>query len=398
MYRVPRPAMSDERFERRKFLRAAAGCALGSGMSVTHSVAAPRGAAASSTGSRREIRFAVCGMSHDHIFGMVDAIRSAGGTLAAAYGTEPRQLERFRQKYPDCRTVASAQEILEDSSIQLVLSSTIANERAMLGISAMRRDKDFLSDKPGATTLEQIEAIRRAVAETGRTYGIVYSERFEVRAAVLAGDLVHSGAIGAVIQTINIAPHRIAQKSGALSQISLDRPDWFWDSSKAGGILCDLGSHQADQFLYYTGSTKATVVSAQVANVSHPLKPEFHDFGDMNLRGDRGVGYVRVDWLTPDGLGTWGDGRLFILGTEGYIEVRKYCDVARSLRENNLFIVDRKESRMIDCNQVPLPFGAQVVADVLDRTHTAQDQAQCLLAAELAIRAQMAATTVAIPA
>jgi predicted dehydrogenase len=155
-----------------------------------------------------------------------------------------------------------------------------------------------------------------------------------------------------------------------------------------GGILCDIGSHQVDQFLYYTGSTQAEVAESQIANVRHPQKPNFQDFGDMVLRGNRGLGYVRLDWFTPDGLGTWGDGRLFILGTEGYIEVRKYTNIAVSKQGNNLFIVDQKQSRYIDCNNLTLPFGPQFVADIVNRTHIAQDQTQCLLAAELVIKAQ----------
>jgi len=161
-----------------------------------------------------------------------------------------------------------------------------------------------------------------------------------------------------------------------------------------GGILCDIGSHQVDQFLYYTGSTEAEVVASQVANVNHQDHPRFQDFGDMMLRGDRGMGYVRLDWFTPDGLGTWGDGRLFVLGTEGYIEVRKYTDVAVKKAGNNLFLVDQKEARYIDCNNLTLPFGQQFVADIVNRTHVAQDQSQCLLAAELVIKAQKNARVV----
>jgi predicted dehydrogenase len=167
---------------------------------------------------------------------------------------------------------------------------------------------------------------------------------------------------------------------------------------KYGGILCDIGSHQVDQFLYYTGCTEAEVVASQVANVAHPQRPKFQDFGDMMLRGNKGFGYVRLDWFTPDGLGTWGDGRLFILGTEGYIELRKYVDVARSKQGNNLFIVDKNSQRFIDCNNLTLPFGAQFVSDIVNRTHTAQDQTQALLAAELVVRAQMKATHVELKA
>jgi len=191
--------------------------------------------------------------------------------------------------------------------------------------------------------------------------------------------LVKSGAIGKVIQTVNLAPHQIAEPT---------RPEWFWDPARYGGILCDIGSHQVDEFVYYTGSTVADVTASQVANVNHPHRPKFQDFGDMMLHGNGGFGYVRVDWFTPDGLGTWGDGRQFILGTEGYIELRKYADIAGRPGGDHLFLVDRKQVRYIDCKNVALPFGPQFVADVVNRTHVAQDQEQALLATELALKAQ----------
>ena len=333
------------------------------------------------------IKFAVCGMSHDHIFGMVGAIQRGGGELVAAWGGEEDKLTAFKKRFPDVKIVKTQEEILDDPSVQLVLSSQIANERAPLGVRAMKRGKDFLSDKPGITTLEQLAAVRKTIAETKRIYGIMYSERLEVKAAVYAGELIHQGAIGKVIQTINIAPHQIFQHGGVAGGGG-GRPDWFWNPEQYGGILCDIGSHQVDQFLYYTGSTQADVAESQIANVRHPDHPKFQDFGDMVLRGNKGFGYVRLDWFTPDGLGTWGDGRLFILGTDGYIEVRKYTDVAVKHQGNNLFLVDAKQARYIDCNNMPLPFGPQFVSDIVNRTHTAQDQEQCLLAAELVIKAQ----------
>jgi predicted dehydrogenase len=346
-------------------------------------------------GPKHSIRFAVCGMSHDHIYGMVGSIQRGGGELVAAYGEEPDKVAAFTKRYPDVKWVKSEDEILSDGSIQLVLSSTIASHRAPLGVRVMKHGKDYLSDKPGVTTLEQLTAVRRTIAETHRIYGIMYSERLEVKAAVKAGELIQAGAIGHVIQTINIAPHQVLQKHGDAGGGS-GRPEWFWNPDEYGGILCDIGSHQVDQFLYYTGSTEAEVVASQIANVAHPDRPRFQDFGDMMLRGNRGMGYVRLDWFTPDGLGTWGDGRLFVLGTEGYIELRKYVDVAVKNAGNNLFIVDRKEARYMDCSNLTLPFGPLFVADVVNRTHTAQDQTQCLLAAELAIRAQRNAKTVRV--
>ncbi len=341
------------------------------------------------------IKFAVCGMSHDHINGMVGAIQRGGGELVAAWGGEEDKLAAFRKRFPDVKMVKTQDEILNDPSVQLVLSSQIANERAPLGIRVMKHGKDFLSDKPGMTTLEQLAEVRKTIAETKKIYGILYSERLEVKAAVYAGELIQKGAIGKVIQTINIAPHQIIQGKGDAGGGS-GRPEWFWNPDQYGGILCDIGSHQVDQFLYYTGSKQAEVAESQIANVRHPDRPRFQDFGDMILRGDRGLGYVRLDWFTPNGLGTWGDGRLFILGTDGYIEIRKYTNVAVKPQGNNLFIVDAKEARYIDCNNMPLPFGPQFVGDIVNRTHVAQDQEQCLLAAELVIKAQMNAKFVTL--
>ena len=361
--------------------------------SVVYEIAQP--AQAASVLPANSVRFAVAGMSHDHIYGMVDAMIRGGGELVSVFAAEPERGAAFLKRYPQARAARSEDEILNDPSIQLVLSSAIPNQRAPLGIRVMQHGKDYLSDKPGVTTLEQLAAVRSAIAQTKRIFAIMYSERLEVKAAVRAGELVQAGAIGKVIQTTNIAPHQIVQASGDAGGAS-GRPDWFWDPEKYGGILTDIGSHQVDQFLFYTGSTHAEVVASQVANVRHKDHPKFQDFGDMLLRGNAGFGYVRLDWFTPKGVGTWGDGRLFILGTNGYIELRKYVDIAGRKGGNHLFIVDQKEARYIDCNNLTLPFGPQLIFDVVHRTHTAQDQTQCLLAAELVLRAQLAAKHVEI--
>jgi predicted dehydrogenase len=328
---------------------------------------------------KHSIKFGVIGLDHAHIMGITAAVIRGGGELAAFYSTLPNAISNFQKIYPNARLAKSEDEILDDPQIQLVTSASIPNLRAPLGVRVMKHGKDFLSDKPAMTTLEQLAEVRRVSAETGKMFGIMYSERLEVPAAVQASYLVKAGAIGKIVQTINIAPHQVNAPS---------RPDWFWDPAQYGGILCDIGSHQADQFVYYTGSTTAEVTASQIANVNYPTHPEFQDFGDMMLHGNGGAGYVRVDWFTPDALGTWGDGRLFILGTEGYIELRKYIDVAGRPGGNHLFIVDQKQTRYIDCRNVALPFGPQLVADVVNRTHTAQDQEQALLAAELVLKAQ----------
>ncbi len=334
-----------------------------------------------------KIKFAVININHPHIYGMTDAIKRGGGELVSVYAKEADLLAAFVKAYPDVKQAKSENEILEDTSIQLVLSSGIPDERAPLGIKVMQHGKDYLTDKPGIITLKQLAEVKKVQKETKRIYSIMYSERLENKGTEKASQLVKAGAIGQVIQTINIAPHRISNKFGTAGLAV--RPDWFWDKKRYGGIITDIGSHQFDQFLHFTNSTEAKILASQVGNVHFPQAPLFEDFGDVMLTGNGGTGYIRVDWFTPNGLDSWGDGRLTILGTDGYIEVRKNIDILSGNKGgNHLYLVNQKETVHMDCNNETLPFGGLFVDDVLNRTETAMSQAHCFLATELALKAQ----------
>ncbi|GAA4403513.1 Gfo/Idh/MocA family oxidoreductase [Nibrella viscosa] len=335
------------------------------------------------------IRFGVIGINHGHINSQVEAVRRGGGEFVSFYAKEPDLAAAFAKRFPMAKQARSEKEVLEDNSIQLILSAGIPDERAPLGIQVMRHGKDYMVDKPGITTLDQLAQVRKVQKETKRIYSIMYSERLENRATIKAGELVKAGAIGKVIQTIGMGPHRMSTST---------RPDWFFDRQRFGGIICDIGSHQFDQYLFFTGSSQAQVVASQVGNVHHPQYPKFEDFGDVMLRGNGGMGYIRVDWFTPDGLKTWGDGRLTILGTDGYIEIRKNIDIAGRDGGNHLFLVDNKGTQYIDCSKQPLPYGEQLVDDVVNRTETAMSQEHCFLATELALKAQQQAQKINLKA
>jgi predicted dehydrogenase len=325
------------------------------------------------------IRFSVIGLNHDHIYGMTSALVGGGGTLVSVYAKEPELLRNFTRRFPNAKVAGSEEEILDDNSIQLVASASIPADRAPLGIRVMQSGKDYMTDKPGITTLAQLKAVKKVQKKTKRIYSIMYSERLGNPASVYAGELINAGAIGKVVQTIGLGPHRMRPAS---------RPDWFFDPDKAGGILCDIGSHQCDQFLFYTGSKQAEVNFSQTGNFKTSDYPLYQDFGDMCVRSRHATGYIRIDWFTPDGLATWGDGRTFILGTDGYIEMRKYIDIAGRKGGNHLFLVNHKETKYFDCSKVLMPYGGQLVNDVVNRTETAMTQDHCFLATELALVAQ----------
>ena len=328
-----------------------------------------------------EFVFAAVYLDHGHIYGMCGGLLEAGGTLRWVYDPDPAKVEAFQKRYPEVRVARSLDEILEDAEVQLVAAAAVPNERGPLGLQVMAAGKDYFTDKGPFTTLGQLDDVRRAVTETGQRYHVYYGERLHSECAMFAGDLIDEGAIGRVIQVLGLGPHRLNASK---------RPAWFFEKEKYGGILADIGSHQIEQFLTYTGSADAGVASARVANFNNPNTPGLEDFGETNLVGDTGAsGYFRVDWFTPDGLSSWGDGRTFILGTDGYIELRKYTELARDGGGDNLYLVDGKGEQHLElAGKVGFPFFGQLILDCLNRTENAMTQAHAFKAAELCLKAQ----------
>lgn len=329
------------------------------------------------------LKFAAIGIDHRHIYGQAEHMQAVGAEFAGWWTEgEPDTKDGFVKRFPDVPRMSERSALLDDPQIALILIAAPPVRRADLTIEAMAHGKDVMVDKPGCTTLRQLDDIRRAVEATGRIWSIDFSERFEVPSVTRAAELVHAGAIGKVVQTVGLGPHRLNRAT---------RPDWFFDREAYGGILCDIASHQIDQFLFFTGSDDAEIAHAAVANHASPDDPGLQDFGEIVLRSDRGHGYIRVDWYTPDALPTWGDGRLTILGTEGYIELRKYVDVCGAPGTDHLFLVNGNRCERMDCSGVDLPYFGRLAADIANRTETAMPQRHAFKVTELALKAQQLA-------
>jgi predicted dehydrogenase len=328
----------------------------------------------------KPIKFAALGIEHRHIFGMAQNMLDAGAEFVGWWTEgEPDVVEGFIKRFPDVPRAASKDDLLTDAAVDLVLIADIPAKRADLAIRAMEAGKDVMSDKPGCTTFEQLTRLRETVARTKRIWTIDFSERFEVPSVTKASELVAQGAIGRVIQTIGVGPHRLNRAT---------RPSWFFEREAYGGILTDIASHQIDQFMFFTGSTEVNIVSATVANYNNPDDPGLQDFGEILLHGDRGHGYIRVDWYTPDALPTWGDGRLTILGTEGYIELRKYVDIGNTQGTDRLILVNGDRCEYIDASDAGLPYFGKICDDIRNRTDTAMKQEHVFKVCELALQAQ----------
>jgi predicted dehydrogenase len=331
-----------------------------------------------------EFPFAAAFLEHGHIYGQCNGLIEAGAELRWVYDEDPKKIEAFVGKYPGVKVARSFDEILADPAIRLVAAAAIPSERGAIGCRVMQAGKDYFTDKTPFTTLDQLAEAKRVTELTGKKYMVYFSERLHVESAMHAGDLVHAGAIGRVIQVIGLGPHRLNKPS---------RPAWFFQRNRFGGILCDIGSHQFEQFLYYSGATDATITQSATANFANADTPEFEDFGEASLLGNNGASnYVRVDWFTPNGLSTWGDGRTIILGTKGYIELRKYVDVGRDRAGDNLYLVDDRGEQFLNvAGKVGFRFFGELILDCLNRTEIAMTQAHAFKAAELCLKAQASA-------
>ena len=329
-----------------------------------------------------EFCFAVAYMDHGHIYGMANNLAQAGATLTKIFEPDQKKAGYLAKRYPGAKIVSAFAEILDDPAIKLVAAAAIPNLRGPIGIEVMRSGKDYFTDKTPFTTLRQLAEAEVVAAETGQKYAVCYSERLQNEAAEFARELVEDGVIGKVLQVIGLGPHRLSKDA---------RPDWFFKKEAYGGIICDIGSHQAEQFLTYTGSQSAEITMARVENFANHDVPELEDFGEFSLRGDNGAsGYFRMDWFTPDGLRKWGDGRTTILGTEGYIECRKYIDVAQAeLRENNVYVVNAHGEEFHNVTgKIGFPFFPAFVRDCLNRTENAMTQAHAFAAARICLEGQ----------
>ncbi|MGJ3241944.1 MAG: Gfo/Idh/MocA family protein [Opitutales bacterium] len=333
-----------------------------------------------------EFVFASACFDHGHIYGQTAGLKSAGGTLKWAWDPDPKKLDAFCEKHPEAKRASSLQEILDDPEVKLVTAAAIPCDRCTVGLQVLDAGKDYLTDKSPFTTLDQLGQARAKVADTGNKYMVCYSERLQNEAGWFAGELIGQGVIGEVVQILIMAPHRLSKGS---------RPDWFFEKDKYGGILTDIGSHQFEQFLTYAGAKDGKVLRARVDNFANPDKPGLEDFGEAMLALDNGVSaYARVDWFTPDGAKVWGDGRTFVMGTEGYLEVRKYRDIVQG-GAGRIYVVNQDGEQVIETEgKVGFPFFGRLIRDCLDRTETAMTQTHAFKAAELSMKAQMFADSV----
>lgn len=328
-----------------------------------------------------KLKFSVIGLEHGHINIMTMGLLGEGAILVSVHDADPAKVFAFKERFPIVVIATSEEEIINDPDLHLIVSASVPDKRGSLSTRVMKSGKDFLSAKPAVTTLDQLDEARRVTKETQRKFFIFYAERLHVRSALMAEEIIASGRLGEIVQVMCLAPHRLIRET---------RPPWFFDPKQSGGILGDIGSHQFEQILSYGNIKGGCITHAITSNHTVPEYPDFEDFGEATMTGTNGVtGYVRVDWLTPDGLGVWGDVRTKILGTKGTLEIRKYTDVAKDKSPDHLFLVDANgEHHLRPDPHATMPYFLNLIHDCFERTESSMNQEHAFLAMELALKAQ----------
>ena len=323
-------------------------------------------------------RFAAIGLDHRHIYDLTQDLLDAGAECVGYNPdtTDPRVLAGFRKRFPHVQA-SETKRLLEDPSIDFVVIAARPCDRAELAIAAMQCGKDVMVDKPGVTTSQQLAAVERAVRETGRIWSICLG-RLASPAVQEALRIVRSGELGRLVHTTSLAPHRLNRDL---------RPAWFFDAPAYGGIINDIGVHSIDQFLAFAATDDAEIVSCSIgAFGTEP--PGFEDFAELVLATPSVRGYVRLDWFTPDGLPTWGDGRFFVVGTEGTLELRKNLDIEGREGTDHMFVANRTTTRYVDCSGLPVTYYRNFLSDIANRSETAMPKQQVFNVCRLALRAQ----------
>lgn len=329
------------------------------------------------------VRFAVVGADHFHLFALVNGLVEAGA-IAVAHAPNGGLIERYA-KWQSESAERSLDEILDDGSIDLVVTAGVPCDRAAVALAALRAGKQILTDKPGVTTRTQLDDLRAELEHRpGRPWTVLFSERFENRAIGTAVELARAGSIGTVVHVVGAGPHQLGLAK---------RPDWFWDHDATGGILVDIGSHQADQFLAIAvgddgASLPARVRSSSVGNVACREHPKMQDIGSMTLVANGVVGDHRLDYLTADGLGVWGDVRLQIVGTEGTLEARANIDAAGQPGPEHLILVDRAGTRRLDVADRRVDWAELLLDDLAHNGERLMSQAHVVAVCDLVLEAQ----------
>ncbi|OCA85969.1 hypothetical protein A8F94_14070 [Bacillus sp. FJAT-27225] len=260
-------------------------------------------------------RFAVVGCRHFHILEFIDEMIKLGHQFAGIYESENSSYrDTITNKYL-VKSFGSLNDLLPEN-LDIVVCSDINSRKIDVVEWCEKHRIHIMADKPIVTSFEQYERLERVMSRNHIQVGMMLTERFQPVFQTLKR-LMDERRFGDITHISVKKPHRLGKAK---------REPWFFSKSLSGGIVVDLLIHDFDLLRWLTGMEATKINGYMTKNIL----PEYEDFYDVAsfsvLLTNRLPVQLYADWHTPSSSWTWGDGRVFITGTEGCAELRLQGD------------------------------------------------------------------------
>jgi predicted dehydrogenase len=360
-----------EKTTRRSFCRTAAG--LGLSLSV-----ASTSALAETTDNAAKVRVGLIG-TDGHTGVLLDTIARLPSVELTTFAKslpddDPSGMKRNKAASKDLHVYDQFEEMLEKEELDVVGVCLPYYRNAQASIAAARKGIHIVSEKPVATTLDDLEALKKAVTESKvRLTSLMNMRCFP--AYRTARKAVQDGLIGEPILLTSQKSYRFGQS----------RPWFYKDMETYGGTIPWAGIHSIDYMRWTTGRDYVQA-SAWHGNLDHPDYPGFQDHAGVLFKLDNGgTAMTNLDYLRPEPAPTHGDDRLRIAGSEGVLEVLG--------AENRVSLItaadDPRELELVE----PVDFFADFLAELAGQGEHLISQQDAFRLTEICLKARDAAET-----
>jgi predicted dehydrogenase len=319
-----------------------------------------------------EVKIAFHGMQGHQIHGYLPKMERCRLTAAAAIA--PNRIEFVKEIAPDIEIHDDLDALLQDGVCDLISFCTQPRtEQNKLVIKAVEAGKHVIVEKPMATTLKELTALRAAVDKSGVQIRTMTPMPYE---GALLGmrKLVRDGALGEIVQIF-------AMKSYPYND---SRPQ---DRRIDGGIIEQAGIH-AISFIRAVTGLDAVEVFAQDTGTGNPKKGELQMGATICMRMSNGaLATVLCNYCQPkDALGYHGNDQLRIHGTKGMIEL------VDGFNRRTLALVDGDSATEFEDGVIDVDYPQDIINCILDGTPTFLSQEDSFKNTEIVIRAQESAS------
>ena len=233
--------------------------------------------------------------------------------LVAVSDDSERKIEEAKREYRPMSTDAQGyvdwRHLVEHAMMDVCCVCDQNGRHADQIIALAERNIDIITEKPLATTLDDLRRIEKTLAASKSRLTMLLTMRHDAK-YVKMRQLIQDGAIGPVCQVTTQKSYRLGE-----------RPEWQRQRATLGGTIPYIGIHALDMMRWATG-LDYTHVAAFHGNLGKPEMKESEDNASILLRMSNGASATaRLDYLRPEAAPSHGDDRVRVAGGEGVIEI-----------------------------------------------------------------------------